>query len=416
MAANTRKDIAVLRDLARQYLEIASDPIQEARRRLWRDHNSLRPTAVMPVLVSFGMWNHWCRELFSDQAMVCQDPFYRGYERDLRLSLFQHSVGDDSVMEPWLTVTATQLRGPDSIWGVPMNHSENAESGAWTITPPIVEWADMAKLSPPPHVIDEEATAANVARLGEAVGDILPINVNRGPVCVSFSSDLSFHAGQLRGIEQLMIDMCESPKELHALMAFMRDGVLANQQAAEDAGDLGAANQAGQSPYAHETVPPAPNSYGHRRRKLWAFMASQEFEGVSPAMHDEFLIQYQLPILKQWALVQYGCCENLTHKIDILRQIPNLRVIAVTPRADVRRCAEQIGRDYVLSWRPNPADMVCCQFDEQLIRRTIRSGLQACRGCHVHVRLKDIETVQDDPHRLARWVQIVREVAEEVAP
>ena len=59
---------------------------------------------------------------------------------------------------------------------------------------------------------------------------------------------------------------------------------------------------------------------------------------MSPAMHDEFLLQYQLPILKQWGLVGYGCCENLTQKIDILRQIPNLRVIGVTPRADVRRC------------------------------------------------------------------------------
>ena len=100
----------------------------------------------------------------------------------------------------------------------------------------------------------------------------------------------------------------------------------------------------------------------------------------------------------------------------MLRQVPNLRIIAVTPRADVRRCAEQIGRDYVLSWRPNPADMVCCQFDESLIRQTIREGLEACRGCRVHIHLKDIETVQGDPDRLARWVRIVREVAEDVAP
>jgi hypothetical protein len=133
-------------------------------------------------------------------------------------------------------------------------------------------------------------------------------------------------------------------------------------------------------------------------------------------MHDEFLLQYQLPIIRQWGLAAYGCCENLTRKIGILRKIPNLRIIAVTPRADVRRCAEQIGGDYVLSWRPNPADMVSCQFHESFIRRTIREGLEACRGCHVHVHLKDIETVQGDTDRLRRWVNIVREVAEEVAP
>lgn len=391
-------------------------PIQEERRRLWRDHNSLRPTARVPVVVSFGMWNVWCREIFSDAAMTCQDPFYRAYERAMRVNLFQQSVGDDSIMEPWLTVPAVQPRNLGNTWGVGESHSEHVEGGSWAFDPPIKDWADTAKLSWPPHAIDEAATKANVARLQDAVGDIITINVDRGPVCRGYASDLSYHVTQLRGLEQLMADMYENPKELHALMAFLRDGVLANQQAAEDAGDIGADNHGGISPYADQTIPPAPNSYGHRRRELWGFMAAQEFECVSPAQHDEFLLQYQLPILKHWGLVTYGCCENLTHKIDMLRQIPNLRTIAVTPRADVRRCAEQIGRDYVISWRPNPADMVCCQFDEDLIRRTIREGLEACRGCTVHVRLKDIETVQGEPRRLNRWVQIVREVAEKVAP
>ena len=412
---SSRDDVAVLRDLARQYLEIASSPIQEKRRQLWRDHNSLRPTPVL-TLVSFGMWNVWCREVFGDQAMSCQDPFYRGYERTLRLALFQHSTGDDSVLEPWITVAASQARGWGNTWGVQEAHSEHVEGGSWKFTPPIVDWADVARLSPPPHAIDEQATAANVARLREAIGDILTVNVERGPVCLSFMSDLSYHVAQLRGLEQLMIDMYENPRQLHALMAFLRDGVLANQEAAEAAGDLGATTQPNQSPYSDTTLPPAPNQYGRRRGELWNFMAAQEFEGVSPAMHDEFLLQYQLPIMKQWGLSGYGCCENLTRKIDMLRQVPNLRVIGVTPRADVRRCAEQIGSDYVLSWRPNPADMVCCQFDEVLIRRILREGLEACRGCRVHVRLKDIETVNGEPERLARWVRIVREVAEEVAP
>jgi hypothetical protein len=94
-------------------------------------------------------------------------------------------------------------------------------------------------------------------------------------------------------------------------------------------------------------------------------------------MHDEFLLQYQLPILRSFGLVAYGCCEDLTRKIDMLRQVPNLRHIAVTLVADVRRCAEQIGRDYVTSWRPNPTDMVCASWDEARIRRIVRDGMEA---------------------------------------
>ena len=47
-------------------------------------------------------------------------------------------------------------------------------------------------------------------------------------------------------------------------------------------------------------------------------------------MHEEFLFRYQLPIMEQAGLVAYGCCEDLTCKIDMLRQIPNLRRIAVS--------------------------------------------------------------------------------------
>jgi hypothetical protein len=143
-------------------------------------------------------------------------------------------------------------------------------------------------------------------------------------------------------------------------------------------------------------------------------MAAQEFALVSAKMHDEFLLQYQLPILREFGLVAYGCCEDLTRKIDILRQIPNLRRIAVSPFADAARCAEQIGTDYVLSYRPSPADMVGYGFDEERIRSILRRDLQACKTCHTDITLKDVETVQGDPQRVRRWVQITRQVIEEV--
>ena len=92
----------------------------------------------------------------------------------------------------------------------------------------------------------------------------------------------------------------------------------------------------------------------------------------------------------------------------MLRSIKNLRSIAVTPAADVKSCAEQIGRDYIISWRPNPTDMVCTGWDESRIRRIIREGIQSCRNGFFHINLKDIETVQGDPSRLARWMTIVR--------
>jgi hypothetical protein len=166
-------------------------------------------------------------------------------------------------------------------------------------------------------------------------------------------------------------------------------------------------------PYASGLEPPRPNSGPRRRRDLWGFCAAQEFTLISPRFHDEFLFQYQLPICEPFGLVHYGCCEDLGRKIDMLRQLKNLRSIAVTPVADVRRCAEQIGADYAISWRPNPTDMVCCGYREDLVRRIIGEGLAACRGGHPHIHLKDIETVEGDITRLTRWVKLVRDIAAE---
>jgi hypothetical protein len=282
--------------------------------------------------------------------------------------------------------------------------------GAFRVDPPLKELGDIEKLVAPRHVIDEAKTAARLGRLREAVGDVIAVKEIRAPYFRSFRGDLSTDLGGLRGIDQLMLDMVDNPEWLHRLLAFMRDAILAAHDAAEAAGDWRLTDHVNQSmPYAQELPDPGAHDRPVTRRELWGYMAAQELTLVSPAMHEEFLFQYQRPILEKFGLVSYGCCEDLTRKIDMLRQLPNLRRIAVTPFADVRKCAGQIGTDYVISWRPNPALMVCCGWDEARVRRVIREGLAACRGLHVDITLKDVQTVEHESRRLREWVRIVRE-------
>jgi hypothetical protein len=406
-------DIGILRELAEQYVQVAQKPVQEERRGLWRAHNGLQRTRPL-VLVTYGMHNVWCEQVFGDSTLECQDPFYRAHERNLRLMLFHDTIGDDYILEPWVTQRATVVTHPEGLWGVSGGDIGSVlHDHVWRFHPPIKEWEHIKKLKTPHHVIDEEATARDVERLQEAIGDILHVDVDRGPVFQSFNADISTDVALMRGLDQLMLDMYDAPQQLHALLAFIRDSVLAVHEQAERDGDWSLTSQANQAMcYARELEPPCANSGSRQRKDLWCFCAAQELTLVSPAMHDEFMLQYQIPIVEQFGLVAYGCCENLTKKIDMLRQVPNLRIIAVTPSADVAECAEQIGTDYVLSWRPNPTDMVCAGFDEDLIKHTIRHGLEATKGCHVHVHLKDVETVQGEPERLAKWVQLVRDIAD----
>jgi hypothetical protein len=408
------RETEALRDLVKRYREVAHGDDQDRKRELWIAHNSLEETRV-PILVSFGMHNAWCRTSFSDAQLECRTPVLRETERQLRMRLFHATIGDDMVFEPWLNLPATLVTPPGGPWGLPEGRTEPShEEGAWRFDPPITSWDETAKMVRPHHCVDEEATRRRREVLVDAVGDLIEIDVDRTPYYTGFFGDISNRLAKLRGLGRLMEDLYESPAQLHELLAFMRDGILGVHEEAERMGDWRRTSHSNQAMcYCRELVPPAANSPPCRRKDLWYFCAAQEFALVSPDMHREFLLEYQLPILMNFGLVAYGCCENLTRKIDLLRSIPSLRRIAVSPTADVARCAEQIRRDYVMSWRPNPTDMVCSGFDEQRIRSILRAGLAASRGCCIDITLKDVETVEGQPLRLARWVQIARTVCED---
>ncbi len=406
------KDVQILRDLAKQYSDIASKEIQDERRELWRKHNSLERTRPLIYVRWLAAW----REA-AESNLECEDPFYRGHENFFRQMIFQDTIGDDHIIEPWITQQASRVTPPNGVWGVRVGHIPSTEpGGSWMFDPPIKELEDIDKLVEPHHIVSEEATARNVARLQDAVGDIIVVNVDRAPVYRIWHGDLSTDLARLRGLEQAMWDMCDNPEWLHRLLGFMSDGVLTTHNEAEEAGDWHLADHTNQAmTYAMELSDPQANGESVKRDQLWGYFAAQEMTEVSPAMHDEFILRHQMPIMEKFGLVAYGCCEDLTQKIDYLRNIPNLRRIAVAPRADVRKCAEQIQRDYVFSWRPNPSEMICCGFDPDLIRKVVKDAMEASKGCHVDITLKDVQTVEYHPENLKEWVKIVRDISDEYA-
>jgi hypothetical protein len=406
---STNGDVAILRELTKQYVEVAAKPIQDERRDLWRRHNSLERTRPLIYVRWLAAWHE-----AADSKLECEDGFFQHFETVLRQEIFQDTIGDDSIQEPWLTLGAARPTPPGGIWGLPYGRIPSPiAGGSWMFDPPIKRWEDMEGLAEIHHVVDEELTAHSLARLQEAIGDLIEISVDRAPVWQVWHADISYDIANLRGLEQVMWDMADAPGQLHRLCRFLSESIQRVHQEAEDAGDWRLCDHQNQaSPYALELPDPRPNSDPVDRERLWVFCAAQEMAQVSPAMHDEFVLQYQLPIISRFGLSAYGCCEDLTHKIGMLRQIPNLRRIAVTPAANVAECAEQIGTDYILSWRPNPSQMICCGFDPGLIRQVVGGAMEASRGCHVDITLKDVQTVQGNPANLREWVKVVREVTD----
>ncbi len=410
--AAAKHDRMVLRELAARVAEIAAQPIQQERRQLWRAFHRRQP--VRPLLfVETGMpgWEVLGGEL------ACQTPFLRQYEWELRRKIWQDDIGDDAVVEPWITIPAKYVVPADGHWGISSKNTPSPiAGGAWHSIPAIQNMDDVKRMIVPEHGVDEAATAATAARLQEALGDTLTVNVSRKPFMSVWGSHISGDVGQLRGIETVMMDMLDHPEWLHELLAFMRDGILKVHREAEAAGHWSLGDHENQAaPYADELPAPQANSGPVPMKDLWGLMAAQEMTLISPEMHDEFMLQYQIPICKLFGLVAYGCCEDLSRKIGILRQIPNLRRIAVSPWADLERSAAAIGGDYCASWRPSPADTVCMAFDAERVRSIIRNGLAIFRyhGTPVEINLKDVKTLQGDKSRLRRFVEVCRQEIEE---
>jgi hypothetical protein len=399
-------DVSILRDLAVRYLEICRDPIMKERRNLWRRHNSLKRTTPLIYVRAFA-WQE-----MPQSHLVCETPFYREYEDFFRQSLFRYTFKDDFIFEPWVTVKAVCQTPSDGVWGLasPRTHSDESR-GSFVWDAPIKNEDDITRLHSPNHIIDEEQTLRRVEKITTAIGDIITVNVDRAPIYRIWNGDISTQLAYLRGLEQVMWDMMDRPAWLHKLLSHMRDGILRTHEQAESYGDWSLSAHENQAmPYAEELPDPQANSGPVQRSQLWVFVASQETTAVGPRQFDEFMLQYQLPIMESFGLVAYGCCEDLSPKIDVLRQIPNLRRIAVSPMADVKECANSIGQDYVLSYRPSPTDMVGYGFQPTKVREMLKRDLNACGDCHVDITLKDVETVQYDVDRIRGWVDITREV------
>jgi hypothetical protein len=160
---------------------------------------------------------------------------------------------------------------------------------------------------------------------------------------------------------------------------------------------------------------PAKSTPGSARKKdIWFRGMAQMFSTVSPAMFKEFELDYMAPLMAQCALTYYGCCEPLDNRIQLLKTIPNLRKIGVSPWANEEKSAEQIGPNYVYARKPNPA-AISGTINETALRQEIQKTIDICKrhNCPYEFVLKDISTVGHNPDNLTQWVRIVEDVIDQ---
>jgi len=401
------KDRALLRDLARNVAEVASLPIMAERRAMWKRHNALERVRPMVLVFPEGSWG----ELLPGSACRCEDDAARGIEWELRRRLYHHEhLHDDAVIEAeWVVGRAIRNTG----WGLEPKHIPATEArGAWKFDPVIQKPADLEKLHFPRVEVDEEAARRNLDGARELFGDILDVRL-KGVAHVSFHL-MNTYTG-LRGLEEVMMDMAVNPGWLHDAMAFLEEG---NRRLVEQYVDLNLLSlnndatyhSSGGNGYTDELPAPGFDPARVRPCDLWASAEAQELALVSPEMHREFSLEHEKRLLEPFGLNGYGCCEDLTRKLDDVLTIPNIRRISISPFADVDRCAEKLGAKAIFSWKPHPSHLVG-DFDPEMVRDYIAHTCEVTRGCIVEMILKDTHTCEGRPERFTRWTDIAREIA-----
>jgi hypothetical protein len=400
-------DREILRSLAARVAELATRPLEAEKRDLWHRHNALEETRPVVFCDPENGWN----EIITQDQIECAGELARSWEMTLRKEIFwAESMGDDRVVDAVFDVRHVY---DESDWGMHEQVFKVAGHGSYRWDPPLTDFGELRHLHGPRIIVDAQGSADVLELAERTLGDILSV---RQKTLWWWTLGMTWTLINLRGLEQMMLDMYDHPDELHRLMSVLRDGHLAKLDYLEENGLLSLNNDntyVGSGGFGFTRELPQSDYDGHVRTiDMWGFCESQETVQVSPVMFEEFVFPYQLPIMERFGLNCYGCCEPLHTRWHVVRRFPRLRRVSVSPWADVEKMAEHLGADYIFSYKPPPADLALPDIDEDRIRNNLRQVLDTTRDCRIEVIMKDNHTIGNNPDNVIRWCRIAREEAD----
>ena len=412
--AFSKNDRKIIGELARQMMEIASLPVQDEKRAMWTKLNRLEEVRPM-VWINELPWGEMQNEELQCQA---EDGFCRGIEGNLRrtLYLWNHMPADMVVDAVYYSSYVYHDTGYGVAVESVLGEGEYGR-GAHDYIPIMKTEADIERIRMPNITADWEATERNYQMACDLIGDIMPVE-KRGVThmwCAPWDVLI-----QWWGIEELYTDMMDRPELVHKGTARMMDALIARLDQLEEQGLLSVSNsnhRVGSGGLGITDELPQPDYDGKHARTIdqWGTSTGQIFSEVSPAMHYEFCLQHELRWLERFGLNCYGCCEPLHNKIDILKKIPRLRRISMSTWIDVDKAVEAVGRDYIFSYKPNPAVFAWDVWDAEQARKNLYNVLEKAKGCVVELIMKDVTTCRHDPRRIWEWCEFAVEIAEEYA-
>jgi len=402
------KDHEILRLLAKQWMEIANLPIMAERKGQWKALKDLKGERPMVLFETWTLENYIC-----ENELQCEDQAFRNIERNMRW-VIRHAqeVGDDIVVEPCWRI-GWNIGGTNYGVDIRAHHAVDSTGGriGYAFENPIQKPEDIEKLKPRNWWVDRERIKQWQERLQNTFGDILPVVLHG---TTGLHGGLTGDVFRLIGNERLMTWVYDEPEAIHRIMRYLKDDRISYFKWMEKEGLLGLNNNSTHvgsgSPGFTTALPQADYSGTARLKDLWLWMESQETTAISPAMFGEFFLPYMADICKLFGLIYYGCCEPVHDRWDnIIKSIPNLRAVSISPWCNMKMIAEKLGWDFVFSRKPRPAPISGIAPDWEMLKKDLDETLDAASNCNLEIVFRDVYRINNDRERLNKWVKLVRE-------
>ena len=415
-----KRETNILQDLAKRVAEFAAEESNQTKIDNWSRMNALDVSAPPQILVH--LWPLAWEEVLSDSVLQCEDKLAQRYERDLRRRIWTiENLDTDNVVEPVIAYPLAMKMDPYGGLQPDRRYVEGHGDGAAEFVPVIIEKSDIDKLCDPVLEVNHDAIARNREQAIEVFSPILtPVKQPH-----SFAAKVTDEFSWLRGLENTYTDVMMDPEWTHEALQRIADNFRQRFDLLEEAGVYGVPCKSDALGSAGLRFAPDipdwrtaddPTTWTPKQSESWGFACSEVFNCVSPAMHDEFAFEYDRQLMGRFKHINVGCCETLDRKVEQIRSLPNARKVSISEWCDVRVGAENLGTDYVYSYRAAGVHFVSDEWNREAARKEITEVLETTRGLPTEIVLNIGGTLGKDPARkLIEWCELVRELQEETS-
>lgn len=404
-----KNEIDVLRQLAQEYSEIASQPKQSETKKLWQELN--RGNMQRPMVVIDQIPWH---EMDIDGSLVNKitNPYWVNIETALRHNIYKAKyMPADMVAQDYILLP--RLIG-DTGFGVKITEDAVASDKNNGVVGhkyynQFETLEDVNKITDPIITIDRKGETEIRQQADMLFDGIIPYKMQGTTIHLGLWDLLT----QWMGVENCYFAIIDEPELIHAVMDRLTNAVISKieQLNKEKAFDVYGNTCHCSYTFSDDLPTIGCDPDNPTSKDAWAFGMAQLFSSVSPDVTNEFEVPYMQRLFPYFGAIYYGCCDRLDDRMDLVNKMPNIRKISCSPWSIREDFAQVMPKNCIMSNKPNPAFLAADSVNWDEIRQDFRRTINAAKsgGVGLELIIKDISTVKYDPQRLFEWSRVALE-------